>query len=233
MWTHRAKALSALGGNVVREKFVNRAQLTVYDNRLWISGREGGDAYSESLDLVKGTLMSNQRVRPLLMRAVWPANIVFQAKQAKYTSPAKTKGEDATYELLLSQKDAKHSDVVTTIKRVSATGSVQWRRRYPAKFMGRARMIECGDVVVVGRHSRIASGLVLDAVDAKTGEMRWHARAFGAGLVEHSKYSNQVELACDAKNAHVIAYGAESAAKYIERRDSKTGQLLANTQFYP
>ena len=131
MWTHRAKALSALGGKVIREKFVNRAQLTVYDNRLWISGREGGDAYSESLDLVRGTLMSTAHVRPFAKYALWPAKIAFPAWQGKYTTPAKSQGEDATFELLLSQKDANHSDMVTTLKRINATNGVQWQKVAP------------------------------------------------------------------------------------------------------
>lgn len=229
-WSYRAKGL----GDVSHSKYRNQTQLDVRQGRLVIFGREAFGSYIESVTLDTGKLISNRVTSTSWTRVDWPQDLVFDDITAAKPRvvQSKTKKDTSTYRLTLHKPDAKRVDHVLTVMRVKGKKDVLWRKTYPKQFMGQATMVKCGGVLVVGLYSRIASGLTLEALDAKTGTVHWTKHAYGAGPVDHSQYANQVVLRC-SEDEHVLAYGKESAANYIERWNFRSGTLLSNIRIYP
>ncbi len=77
------------------------------------------------------------------------------------------------------------------------------------------------DQVIVAHHRSIATGCRVTAFDAWTGEVQWSVELDGVGPVEHSKYSNDVQI--DVARDLVSIYGWESGGRYTERLDARTG----------
>ena len=229
-WRYTVEGL----GDVKHSEYFNEAQLSVRDGKLWVYGKESYGAYIEAINLDTGKLISNERISKAIISSVWPKTLKFPdtVLDQPVTLPARTKGEDAMYKLVVSKKDPRRHDQGIFVSRVNATEDTQWYKMFGPASMGQARMVECGGALLVARYHRNASGLHLDALDAMTGQPRWATGAFGVGPVSHSRYANQVALGCDQANGHFIIYGKESAAHYIERRDIKTGKLVANTRIH-
>lgn len=229
-WRYNVKGL----GDIKHSEYFNEAQLNVRDGKLWVYGKESSGAYIEAIALDTGKMISNELISKTIISSTWPKTLKFPdtVLEQPVTLPAQTKGEDAMYRLVVSKKDPKQHPKGVFVSRINATEDTQWHKLLGPASMDQAKMVECGDSLLVARYHRIASGVHIDALDAMTGQPRWATAAFGVGPVSHSRYSNQVALGCDKANGHFIIYGKESAAHYIERRDVKTGKLIANTRIH-
>jgi hypothetical protein len=80
-----------------------------------------------------------------------------------------------------------------------------------------------------------SSGCTLVAYDLKTGKKLWGQNLEGLGPIDHTKYRNRVALAVEkhptAKAWGVVATGWESAGRYLEVLDPKTGKQLAHKKY--
>ena len=100
---------------------------------------------------------------------------------------------------------------------------------YEAKVHGGTPFRIRGSTLYVTQHNRSANGCALVAIDLETKKQLWQTHLQGIGVVPHFRYSNQVTLDLDGSVA--IVYGHESAGKYIEFVDLKTGKTVANRRF--
>ncbi len=85
-------------------------------------------------------------------------------------------------------------------------------------------------VLYFPEYERAASGCTLVAYDLKTGQRLWRTALRGLGPIGHSRYRNEVDLT--AADGVVTVYGRESAGRYVERVDAKTGRTLEH-RIYP
>jgi hypothetical protein len=80
--------------------------------------------------------------------------------------------------------------------------------------------------VYLVRFGLITSGATVTAYDLGSGSPRWERRLVGLGPIEHSKYSNRVQLRVERDRLSV--FGWEAAGKYVEVLDTRTGRALGN-----
>jgi hypothetical protein len=85
------------------------------------------------------------------------------------------------------------------------------------------------DVLYWTHYSPISHGCTLVAFDLKVQKELWRKQLKAMEPLMHSRYSNRIGIADDGKA--IIVCGEESAGRYIEYRDAKTGELLANKRF--
>lgn len=83
-----------------------------------------------------------------------------------------------------------------------------------------------GDTLFVTDFGPASTGCSLQAIDLKTGKQRWKTRVKGLGPISHTKYRNRIIMDADGKA--IVIRGNESAGRYIEFIDVKTGKMLAN-----
>ncbi len=81
-----------------------------------------------------------------------------------------------------------------------------------------------GDVLYRTDYIPQQAGCDVIAYDLKQGKTLWTTHLWGRGSVSHSQYSNRVDLRVDDR--HVIVFGNESAGRYIELLDPKTGKTV-------
>jgi hypothetical protein len=98
-------------------------------------------------------------------------------------------------------------------------------RDWPAHLAFRVE----GDVLYFPEYERMVSGCALVAWDLKAGKQLWRVELRGLGPVAHSKYRNEVDLT--VADGVVTVYGRESAGRYVERVDGKTGRALERKTF--
>ncbi|HJZ94559.1 MAG TPA: hypothetical protein VKE40_27080 [Gemmataceae bacterium] len=76
----------------------------------------------------------------------------------------------------------------------------------------------------------ISSGCTVIAFDLKAKKKLWKTELKGLGPISHSKYRNLVRM--DQVNGEVLAvYGQESAGRYVEFVELKTGKTVGNKVF--
>ena len=76
----------------------------------------------------------------------------------------------------------------------------------------------------------LSSGCAFVAFDLKAGKELWHAELKGLGPISHSKYRNGVRLEWVSPEA-IAVYGKESAGRYVEIVDRKTGKTVGHKVF--
>lgn len=79
-------------------------------------------------------------------------------------------------------------------------------------------------VLYTTRFAPESSGCTVAAINLTTARVLWERRLTALGPVEHSKYRNRVNLV--VRDATVIVYGNETAGRYIEAVDARTGALI-------
>jgi hypothetical protein len=94
---------------------------------------------------------------------------------------------------------------------------VAWRAHPASVFVRR------GDVLFYADFSPNSSGCSIVAYHLQQGEL-WKTPLWGIVLLGQSMYSNRVNLKLDGD--HLIVYGDESAGKYIELVDVRTGRIV-------
>jgi hypothetical protein len=83
-----------------------------------------------------------------------------------------------------------------------------------------------GDVLYYADFEVMASGCTLVAFDLKARRQLWRTPLQGLGPIEHSKYHNAVNL--DVADGAVTVSGKESAGRYVERVDARSGRTVRN-----
>lgn len=99
-----------------------------------------------------------------------------------------------------------------------------WEDHGPRAFLTR------GDVLYRADYNPISSGCAVIAVDLKTGKDLWTVRLKGLGPIDHSKYRNRVWME-PVDDSIFAVYGHESAGRYAELVDWKTGKTLGHKVF--
>jgi len=87
-----------------------------------------------------------------------------------------------------------------------------------------------GNALYRADYSPISSGCAVIAVDLKTGKDLWTVNLKGLGPIDHSKYHNRVWMEPVDDSAFAV-YGHESAGRYVELIDSKSGKTLGHKVF--
>jgi hypothetical protein len=87
-----------------------------------------------------------------------------------------------------------------------------------------------GDVLYYADFHPMSSGCALVAFDLKAKRQLWRTPLKGLGPIGHSKYHNAVNLEVTAEA--VTVRGNESAGRYVERIDARSGQTV-RTQVMP
>lgn len=80
------------------------------------------------------------------------------------------------------------------------------------------------DVLYRTDFSPTSTGCDAIAYDLKQGQTIWTTHLWGVRVDAHSMYSNRVRL--DVDDLYVIVFGNESAGRYIELLDPKTGKTV-------
>jgi hypothetical protein len=90
-------------------------------------------------------------------------------------------------------------------------------------------------VLYFAKFSPHANGCSVVAHDLKTGKQLWDQPLKGIGMIRHFRYSNSVILTVEkhpsAAAWAVVVTGWESAGKYLEVLDPKTGKQLAHKKY--
>ena len=87
-----------------------------------------------------------------------------------------------------------------------------------------------GDTLVVADFHPNRHGCGLVAFDLKNKKDLWQTELKGIGPIPHSRYSNRVNL--DLVDGAVRVFSQESAGRYVEFVDPKTGKTLGH-KVYP
>jgi hypothetical protein len=86
------------------------------------------------------------------------------------------------------------------------------------------------DVLYYADYQPSSSGCAVAAYDLRKKKQLWKANLKGLGPIKHFKYHNAVNL--DLEKQAVCVRGKESAGRYIEFVDLKTGKTVGN-KVYP
>jgi hypothetical protein len=78
-------------------------------------------------------------------------------------------------------------------------------------------------------YSPYSDGCLLVAYDLRTGKELWKAQLKGIGAVDHSVYSNRINMDLDESVVRVA--GREAGGNYVEVVDRKTGRTIAHRLF--
>ncbi len=92
---------------------------------------------------------------------------------------------------------------------------------------GARALLAHGDFLYVADHSPICSGCAIIAFDLRAGKELWKTTLKGLGPIDHSKYHNQVWMEPIDDSVFAV-YGHESAGKYVELVNFKTGQTVGH-----
>jgi hypothetical protein len=79
-------------------------------------------------------------------------------------------------------------------------------------------------------YDQITSGCTIVAVNLKAGKELWKATLQGLGPIDHSKYRNRVWME-PVDDSVFAVYGHESAGRYVELVDWKTGKTFGHKVF--
>ena len=85
------------------------------------------------------------------------------------------------------------------------------------------------DVLFYISHNPGDTGCTLVAVDLKEKSELWKTSLKALGPIDHFKYSNRINM--DSDDRVIVVQGFESAGKYLEYVDMKTGKTVGNKIF--
>jgi len=103
--------------------------------------------------------------------------------------------------------------------RIGISGEVLTWEGHPGTTFVRHR-----DVLYLSDYYPLRTGCAVIAFDLNTRKQLWRSHLIGVPCIGHSKYSNVVDM--EFKDNLVVVYGWESAGRYIEKVDPKTGESV-------
>lgn len=86
--------------------------------------------------------------------------------------------------------------------------------RQDRSHLTHAALAQWGETLIVARFGRITSGCVLEAYEIDSGVQEWTVALEGLGPIDHSRYTNAVQVS--RQGDHLFVFGHEAAGKYIE-----------------
>ncbi len=86
---------------------------------------------------------------------------------------------------------------------------------------------DAGDIIFYADFHPRRTGCEIVAYDLKNQKLLWRTKLRALGDIFHGKYFNRVNMSWEPHGLLVI-YGEESAGRYIELVDSKSGNTVAN-----
>jgi hypothetical protein len=105
------------------------------------------------------------------------------------------------------------------------TDRYAWRGHEGSAFLVHDAMLYYLD------YSPSTDGGALLAVDLNTGAIRWRKELVGVGFLEHTLYSNEVNLRwgtflCESEGEQLVILGNEDGGAYIESIEARTGDIV-------
>jgi hypothetical protein len=160
-----------------------------------------------------------------------PAGIPWQWRDVKGAAehePAVDVGGNARVGLVRGRDRA-----ITGIERTDAAGRKVWSAPLPGGGTptSAAALLMHDGTVYAALFSETATGAEVVALDAATGKVRFRSRLQGLGPLHHSKYRNSVQLRFI--DPWVVAFGDESAGRYIEALDANSGATVSSRRVRP
>ncbi len=140
--------------------------------------------------------------------------------------PAAVEVSDGTYRCRAAYDNGKDTAALACFDKVKVP---VWRhdRTQPRRENSSLVLHKDGLYVVAFAHA--SSGATVTAYDVAHGTVRWHRAVIGLGPVAHSEYLTGVQAR--VVDGVLRIYGWESAGRYIEDLDLRSGTLLANGPF--
>ncbi len=86
--------------------------------------------------------------------------------------------------------------------------------RTGGRYFSRTAIARSGSLVLVSEFSPISTGCSISAYDLESGMKVWHTDLEGLGPIDHSKYSNRVQM--EVIDRVLVVRGWEAAGRYIE-----------------
>ncbi|MEM9068462.1 MAG: hypothetical protein AAGE52_08145 [Myxococcota bacterium] len=114
----------------------------------------------------------------------------------------------------------------------NADGSERWFRA--TRGVHEAALAQWGEVLVVATFTRNVTGATVAAYDIDTGAERWHLALTGLGPIDHSRWTNAVQIRRDPERRdRIVVAGWESQGKYLEILDpTRTGFRRRETNLW-
>ncbi len=122
----------------------------------------------------------------------------------------------AGYDVELKSRDVPSMPPMVEVRRDGKT-IVSWRAHIASVFLRRA------DTLYYAEFSPYSSGCSIVAYHLNHGE-RWKTPLWGIGPLGNSMYTNRVNMKLDGN--HLIVFGDESAGRYIQLVDVRTGRIV-------
>ncbi len=93
----------------------------------------------------------------------------------------------------------------------------------------RTVFVGCGDLIYFAEYRTSTSGCMIRAYDLRQCRYIWEIRLKGLGPIKHSKYRNRVRM--ELFEHVLMVWGNESAGRYVEIIDRKTGKTVGHKVF--
>ena len=122
---------------------------------------------------------------------------------------------------LLSMKDDRYGLIITVLLDDQKVYTWQGHRHSVFRILY--------DRLYYAKFHPSSSGGSIVAVDLNTGKELWSSRLKGLGSISHSAYMNLMTL--NANTEVVTVYGNESMGRYIEIKDTLTGETVGHRVF--
>jgi outer membrane protein assembly factor BamB len=232
-------ALFALGP-VAHSEYSNRVQVSVVGGKVRVLGDEAAGRYIEDLDLQTGATTANWSVdehgrasagrwapagvAPSVAHPGAADGVAFAFPGGAPTLPAQDLSIRAGSVKCVYSFDRGRDRVHFAC--TDPQSKRLWGFDLAKQFVASAALASDATRVYVAQLCGIATGTTVTAFDASTGRQEWRDDLYGVGPVSHSKYSNEVSLRVEG--GHVVVSGWESAGKYVEVIDARSGADLGN-----
>ena len=158
-------------------------------------------------DPMQGETLSQQSLAEKTPWA-WPVETATPEECARHFGGA--------YDVEIKSADAPSLPPTVEVRKDGNT-IVSWRTHVASVFLRGA------DTLYYADFSPFSSGCSIVAYHLKHGE-RWKTPLWGIGPLGQSMYANRVNMKLDGN--HLIVYGDESAGRYIQLLDIRTGRIV-------
>jgi hypothetical protein len=121
---------------------------------------------------------------------------------------------------------------ITGLRKFGAEGGQLWSVPLPVPAARNAAFLVHGATLYLGLYAESAPGAEIAAVDTASGRLLFRTPLRGLGAARHGKgkYRNRVQLRF--VDPWVVAFGDESAGRYIEALDANTGEIVSSRKLH-
>lgn len=115
---------------------------------------------------------------------------------------------------------------VMGLRKYGASGGEIWAVQLLAPTARNVAFLVHDGTLYIALYTESATGAEIAAVDTKTGHLLFRTPLRAPAPPPHSKLRNRVQLRF--VDPWVVAFGDESAGRYIEALDAKTGEIVSS-----